>query len=191
MSRSGYCDDIEDPLELGRWRAQVRSATRGKRGQKLLRDLLAALDAMPDKRLVANQLEVSAASDEKHAQSWVAMFNDPGAADRHREHYVATRPAHYHEGDVCALGALGRVRGLDMSGLDPDDPEGVGAAFDIATPLAQEIVYVNDEGFFARTVTMAHGQEYYLRVECPAERWQRVRNWVAAQIIQSTDQPRG
>lgn len=58
MSRSGYCDDYgdDDPLALGRYRAQVASAIRGKRGQALLRELLAGLDAMPDKRLVAGEL---------------------------------------------------------------------------------------------------------------------------------------
>ena len=59
MSRSGYCDDYgdDDPLALGRYRAQVASAIRGKRGQALLRELLAALDAMPQKQLVAGELE--------------------------------------------------------------------------------------------------------------------------------------
>lgn len=53
MSRSGYADDYgdDDPLALGRWRQAVKRAIEGKRGQALLRDLLAALDAMPDKRL--------------------------------------------------------------------------------------------------------------------------------------------
>lgn len=56
MSRSGYTDDIEDNLQYGRWRARVNSAIRGKRGQQFLRDTLAALDAMPDKRLIAEEL---------------------------------------------------------------------------------------------------------------------------------------
>jgi hypothetical protein len=51
MSRSGYSDDIEDPLAWGRWRAQVRSAMRGKRGQAFLKEMLAAMDAMPEKVL--------------------------------------------------------------------------------------------------------------------------------------------
>lgn len=51
MSRHGYTDDMDDPLAHGRWRAQVLSALRGKRGQALLRELAEALDAMPDKRL--------------------------------------------------------------------------------------------------------------------------------------------
>lgn len=52
MSRSGYTDDDDDPLATGRWRAQVRSAIRGKRGQAFLRELIAALDAMPEKALI-------------------------------------------------------------------------------------------------------------------------------------------
>jgi hypothetical protein len=51
MSRSGYTDDNDDPLALGRWRQAVKRATEGKRGQALLRELLEALDAMEDKRL--------------------------------------------------------------------------------------------------------------------------------------------
>jgi hypothetical protein len=54
MSRSGYSDDNEG---VNLWRGAVNSAIRGKRGQALLRELLAALDAMPDKRLVAGELE--------------------------------------------------------------------------------------------------------------------------------------
>jgi hypothetical protein len=55
MSRSGYSDDC-DGWALVRWRGAVRQAIRGKRGQAMLRELLQALDAMPQKRLVANSL---------------------------------------------------------------------------------------------------------------------------------------
>lgn len=56
MSRSGYSEDL-DQWALIRWRGQVASAIRGKRGQAFLRELLAALDAMPDKRLIAYDLK--------------------------------------------------------------------------------------------------------------------------------------
>lgn len=56
MSRSGYTDCDDDPLAIGRWRAQVASAIRGKRGQAFLRELVVALDAMPEKTLIANDL---------------------------------------------------------------------------------------------------------------------------------------
>lgn len=58
MSRSGYMDDGDmDYLALGRWRAQVASSIRGKRGQAFLGELIDALDAMPEKRLIAHDLE--------------------------------------------------------------------------------------------------------------------------------------
>jgi hypothetical protein len=129
MSRAGYIEDL-DNWDLIRWRGQVASATKGKRGQKLLRDLLAALDAMPEKALIADELETK-------------------------------------EGEVCALGALGKLRGIDMSELDPEEPEEVAAAFDVAAPLAREIVYMNDDHYDYLT---------------PEQRWGKMRAWVASQI---------
>ena len=55
MSRSGYSDDV-DGWALIRWRGAVRSAIRGKRGQTFLREMLAAFDALPIKRLIRNEL---------------------------------------------------------------------------------------------------------------------------------------
>ena len=55
MSRSGYSDDC-DGAELNLWRGAVDSALRGKRGQALLADLVAGLDAMPVKRLTSDEL---------------------------------------------------------------------------------------------------------------------------------------
>lgn len=56
MSRSDYSDNY-DQQEAAMWRGRVASATRGRRGQQFFRDLLAALDAMPVKRLIADDLE--------------------------------------------------------------------------------------------------------------------------------------
>ena len=126
MSRHGYSDD-PDPLDLGRWRGRVASAIRGRRGQRLLRDLLAALDAMPEKRLIAHELE--------------------------------------QDGEVCALGACARLRGIDVSDIDPEDSGRVAAVFDIAEPLAREIVWENDEDWTDKT---------------PEARWARMRKWVAS-----------
>ena len=54
MSRSGYTDDCDN---LALWRGAVVAAAKGKRGQKLLRELAEALDAMPVKELVAEELQ--------------------------------------------------------------------------------------------------------------------------------------
>lgn len=128
MSRSNY-DDGCDGWDLIRWRGAVSSATRGARGQKLLREMAAALDAMPNKRLIKESLEAN--------------------------------------GEFCALGAVGFVQGIDMTRLDPDEPERVAAAFRVAPALVQEIAFMNDERGWHET---------------PEERWARMRKWVDEQI---------
>jgi hypothetical protein len=112
MGRSGYSndgyDDLEDLLRAGRWSAQIASAVRGRRGQRFLIDLLTALEALPERRLVSG-----------------VLVNEEGA--------------------VCALGALGKHRGVDIGALDTEDYEQLGSTFDIAEQLARETMYINDE----------------------------------------------
>lgn len=61
MNRSGYTDDYDcddvDMWAMIRWSGAFKSAIRGRRGQKLLKDLLSALDSMPKKTLIANDLQ--------------------------------------------------------------------------------------------------------------------------------------
>lgn len=135
------------------WRGMVASATRGKRGQSFFRDLLAALDAMPEKRLITDQLQESPT------------------------------------GEVCAIGALGKARGIDMTGMDPECPEQVAPAFNIAECLAQEVVYMNDEHSQYIYVELPGPpptpwrQHDHLRHDItPEERWQHMRDWVSKQI---------
>ena len=56
MGRHGYQEDIGDWASI-RWRGMVASSIRGRRGQAFLRELAKALDAMPEKRLVAEDLK--------------------------------------------------------------------------------------------------------------------------------------
>ena len=53
MSRSGYTEDGEN-YEL--YRATVKRAIKGKRGQAFLKELAAAMDAMPVKELIDEEL---------------------------------------------------------------------------------------------------------------------------------------
>lgn len=57
MSRSGYNEagDCEQ-WDLIRWRGAVHSALNGKRGQDFLKEMLAALDALPEKKLIKHDL---------------------------------------------------------------------------------------------------------------------------------------
>lgn len=132
MGRLTYCDDW-DEWALIRQRGAIARATRGQRGQAFLRALLEALDAMPEKVLISEELQNG-------------------------------------EGDVCAIGALGKHRRMDMSRIDPEDQEQVALAFNIAVCLAFEVASQNDDG-----------GRYD---ESPQHRWTRMRAWVARQIKQ-------
>jgi hypothetical protein len=130
MSR-GYGDGDCDSNIGFLWHTIVNRATRGERGQKLLGDLCKALDEMPVKELVADELE--------------------------------------EDGGVCALGALGHARGIDMRSIDANDYDRIAQTFGCAYTLAREIMNENDEG----------GRSS----ETPAQRWERMRAWVAKQIV--------
>lgn len=147
MSRSGYVDDADDQWSMIRWRGAVASTIRGRTGQAFLRELLAALDAMPEKKLIAHELE--------------------------------------QDGNVCAIGALGRVRGVDMSRLDPENYNAVAHAFGVNPKLVQELVYVNDEHWFwftddkGRILKDENGKDMKLT---PEARWRKMRAWVEKKI---------
>lgn len=150
MSRHGYIDDMDDVLAHGRWRAAVNSAINGKRGQAFLRELLAALDALPEKNLIEEEL----------------------VADGH----------------VCALGAVGHARGLDMSKIDPGDCEGIHTHFGIANAMAREIIWINDEvcGDYVEcegppTRYRETPTRFYVP-PTPEKRFEQVRAWVIAHL---------
>lgn len=71
---------------------------------------------------------------------------------------------------VCALGALGRYRGVALPKLDHEDgedPERLAEVFDVARQLTAETMFENDENCSGYT---------------PEERWRDVRAWAARQI---------
>jgi len=55
VNRSGYHDDIDDQ-DLNLYRGRVARTMKGKRSQEFLRELADAMDAMPEKILIANEL---------------------------------------------------------------------------------------------------------------------------------------
>lgn len=129
MSRSGYSDDCDDN-SCWLWMGAVARAIGGKRGQALLRELKAALEAMPVKRLIGSELQMET-------------------------------------GEVCALGALARQRGISVAGIDPEDRELIAKTFGIAEALAAEIMFNNDEQCCGDT---------------PEQRWEWMHRWVSQQI---------
>lgn len=71
------------------------------------------------------------------------------------------------DGEYCTLGVVGAARGIDLTKLDPEDAAEVASVFNIAESMAREIVFENDEVDYRET---------------PAQRWTRMRAWIAEQI---------
>jgi hypothetical protein len=135
MGRSGYSDDCDDEYNSANlYQANIERALKGKRGQAFFHDLAAALDAMPEKRLVAEELQTT-------------------------------------EGEVCALGCLGKARGVDMRDVDTEDHDKLGKLFGIAPLLAREVMFMNDDDF-----------GYRRDLKTPEDRWQYMREWVNKQL---------
>jgi hypothetical protein len=80
-------------------------------------------------------------------------------------------------GEFCALGALGRAKGLDMTDIDPEDARRVSKVFKIPECIARDVVFENDE----------NGWRYNeQKGETPEQRWTRMRNWVEKHILPDT-----
>jgi hypothetical protein len=74
---------------------------------------------------------------------------------------------------VCAIGSVGLARGVDLGALDPEDSQGIAAAFGIANAMVKEIEYVNDE------------VGPYRGGETPEDRYERVLRWVESEIVEA------
>lgn len=160
MSRSGYSDYSDNEWSLIRYRGQVASAIRGKRGQALLVELRDALDALPEKKLCDHDLQ--------------------------RE-----------DGACCALGAIGRARGIDMTEIDPAEATESGRLadmFNVANQLIREIEFENGDSEYG-PIWLPHtknadgadvNRDGLTREQwtdrADRNRWRRMREWVAEQI---------
>jgi hypothetical protein len=124
------------------WHANLRRAMQSKRGRAFLRELLEALDALPQKRLIRGAMEQS--------------------------------------GEVCALGAVGLKRCMDLDGLDSRDHDQIADAFGIRSMLAQEIAYWHDQGMEACLLGLTDGGGW--TESTPEDRFTFVRAWVVARL---------
>ena len=177
MSRSGYTDydDCDEDAEKNHeaWRKTVSESFKSKEGQTFLKEMLAAFDALPQKRLIANVLQD-------------AEWNEDG------DKLVPVK-----DGDVCAFGAVGRMRGVEMPaelGLDDDDYDDepyaeVQSLFGTDEHLTREIMYQNDECDRGRRVPIPNVRRdnwdswgYDILDETPEERFIRMHKWIATRI---------
>ena len=78
------------------------------------------------------------------------------------------------DGSCCALGAVGKARGIDMTNIDPESWGRISKEFDIAEAMVREIEYENDEcgyGWWSENVCNENGMPIYFRdrqnMRCP------------------------
>lgn len=162
MSRSGLSEDCDEQWMEALYRGRVANATRSRRGQKFFREMLAALDTMPVKELHAHVFDKGA-----------VLADD-----------------HLLDGGCCALGALARSKGIDITKADPEDDQvawELAQDFDIAECLAREVIWANDEWSRSTPVRDEHQRIVRWVPETPDERWKRMRHWVESQIRQDAE----
>jgi len=163
MSRHGYTEfEGDDPLAEGRWRGALLSAFRGRRGQQFLRELIEALDAMPEKALAAHSFTRGG---EVCALGAVALKRGV---------------------DISAF-----EPGEDEDSWDDEiDHDALADLFGIAPIMAREIMFENDDGdhwHWSDDGSICNGVPYgstrkYRTEDTPQERWERVRKWAVGKL---------
>lgn len=135
--RISYSDEEDFPGQFFLWQANCERSLGGRLGQAALRELEAALVALPTKRLIANDLQTP-------------------------------------EGDVCAIGALARHKGITPSpegnvrGFDPEyEMEEIGVECGMPRMVAWKAVEKND---------------IELGYVTPEERYTRMLDWVRSEL---------
>lgn len=172
MTRHGYTDECDDPLAAGRWQAALNRAIRGRRGQAMLRELAAALDAMPVRELYAGAFQ--APTGECCALGVLGAArgidtSDLGTADEGVEFDVVA--ARFGIAEALAREVMFRNDGI------VDDSRLV--EVEICGPM---------RGYNFQWQQRRPWPEHHRRwvrvpiPDAPARRWRSVREWVATQL---------
>jgi hypothetical protein len=158
MARSWDYDEWDGPNLDGLYEANRRRAIRGARGQATLRELLAALDAMPVKELGETEISYQGQVCALGAYAAHKLVCDKGLAW------------------PVAVAALAVKYDETMDG----DSEDLGVSLGMTPTLARTVAFQNDEGIY----WFRDPETRQLRsIASPSDRWAAMRQWVAAQII--------
>lgn len=181
MSRFSYSDDEERPGQFELWQANCRRSLLGRKGQAVLRELEAALVAMPEKRLVKETLatktgDVCAVGALLTARVESSGVPRPEAVERVRQ-LAVRRYAGHPEWD-------------DEDG-DQENTDEVAKAQGVPYLVAWKLVELNDiqidchdqtvEGPSPRPTDYAYSTGPFGSIRLPytpEERYERVLEWV-------------
>jgi hypothetical protein len=162
MSRFDVDYDSEGPNTVGLWRSSLQRAINSARGQRLLREIEAALLAMPEHKLIADEIA--------HAVDW---DEDGDPIDEPRVIgvcVVGAYAAHQRARDEGVSWARAVFDLAEELGGEVDcwETQELGVSLGMARTIAWELAYVNDERFGGLTD------------EC---RWEAVLGWVRERIL--------
>lgn len=168
MSRINYSEDETYPGQFNIWQANCRRSLQGRKGQKALLELEAALVAMPDKRLYA---EVLVEPTGELCAIGALMVERKVADGLSRDEAVA----------VCA-------------DVDPDDTEGAAIRAGFPHLVAWKVFEMNDITLDTRRLTLEGPTTQFgymgigggcgsIRVPyTPEERYELMLSWVRSEL---------
>lgn len=178
MSRFGDDDyDGEDfPNQAALWQANAERALKGKRGRRALRDLRAALRALPEPRLIAGALctvNPAKRAEGRHDPDWLlADISEMG------EGVCAGGALLWHlkvkagMDPIAAFDSLPTLEDSNHSGWESADL--IAHEARLAKPLAVEIAFRNDETYLRMT---------------PEDRYTAFLAWINAELADETAAP--
>jgi len=118
----------------------------------------------------------------KRGQAFLIELRD--ALDALPEQKLCVHDFQRPDGTCCAIGSVGKARGIDMTGMDPEGATDSGQLtemFDIANAMVREIEYMNDDdGVWWSQRKGESIAEHYDRMDI--KRWTRMREWVEKQL---------
>lgn len=163
MSRISYSDDDEDyPGQYALWQANCRRSIQGAVGQRVMREMEAALLALPSQRLI------------QHAVSLDGEVCAVGA-------YVAAQKAKSGGSIHDAIAALEAECG-DAETQAYNETDGLGIEHGMPKMVAWQLVALNDIEIDSYIYVTAAGVRQRVPVT-PEHRYQKVLEWVRSQII--------
>jgi len=159
--RIGYSEDEDYPGQFELWQANCRRSLQGKAGQAALRELEAALLALPEKRLIAHKMI--------DADGEVCAI---GALAKHKGRDLLAEPNLYEDGEFEGDGEM----------------EEIGMELGMPRLVAWKVVCRNDIEIDGHYETLPGPARWYgdrpqaYVPVTPEERYEQMLAWVRAQI---------
>jgi hypothetical protein len=161
MSRISYSEEEDYPGQFSLWQGNCQRSLKGKAGQAALRELEAALLALPDKRLIAGKVI--------DAEGEVCAI---GALAKHKGRDLLSEPNMYDDGEFEGDGEM----------------EEIGMELGMPRLVAWKVVSKNDIEIDGKYETLPGPARWYgdrpqvYVPVTPEQRYEQMLRWIRAQL---------